>query len=67
MSQQWTWTSQQWTTQEGADAASAETDEDGREMKEDAYLSALRLVKEAQANGMVNKQVLKQAFAALKK
>ena len=52
---------------EGADAASAETDEDGREMKEDAYLSALRLVKEAQANGMVNKQVLKQAFAALKK
>jgi len=52
---------------EGADAASAETDEDGREMKEDAYLSALRLVKEAQANGKVNKQVLKQAFAALKK
>ena len=52
---------------EGADAASADTDEDGREMKEDAYLSALRLVKEAQANGKVNKQVLKQAFAALKK
>jgi len=52
---------------EGADAASAETGEDGREMKEDAYLSALRLVKEAQANGKVNKQVLKQAFAALKK
>ena len=52
---------------EAADAASAETDEDGREMKEDAYLSALRLVKEAQANGKVNKQVLKQAFAALKK
>jgi hypothetical protein len=52
---------------EGADAASAETDEDGREMKEDAYLSALRIVKEAQANGTVSKQVLKQAFAALKK
>jgi len=52
---------------EGADAASAETDEDGREMKEDAYLSALRLVKEAQANGTVSKEVLKQAFAALKK
>jgi len=52
---------------EGADAASAETGEDGREMKEDAYLSALRLVKEAQANGTVSKEVLKQAFAALKK
>ena len=52
---------------EGADAASAETDMDGREMKEDAYLKALSLVKEAQANGKVNKQVLKQAFAALKK
>ena len=52
---------------EGADAASAETDDSGREMKEDAYLTALSLVKEAQANGKVNKQVLKQAFAALKK
>ena len=52
---------------EGADAASAETDIDGREMKEDRYLNALRLVKEAQANGKINKQVLKQAFAVLKK
>tara|TARA_B100000929_G_scaffold48719_1_gene35202 strand:- start:529 stop:1278 length:750 start_codon:yes stop_codon:yes gene_type:complete len=52
---------------EGADAASAETDEDGREMKEDKYLKALSMVKEAQAEGKVNKQVLKQAFAVLKK
>jgi len=52
---------------EGADAASAETDEDGREMKEDAYLNALRMVKEAQADGKVNSAILKQAFAALKK
>ena len=52
---------------EGADAASAETDEGGREMKEDAYLKALSMVKEAQADGKVNKDVLKQAFAVLKK
>ena len=52
---------------EGADAASVDTDEEGREMKEDAYLKALSLVKEAQADGKVNKEVLKQAFAALKK
>jgi hypothetical protein len=52
---------------EGADAASAETDEGGREMKEDAYLQALSMVKEAQADGKVNKEILKQAFAVLKK
>jgi len=52
---------------EGADAASAETDEEGREMKEDSYLQALSMVKEAQANGKVNKEILKQAFAVLKK
>ncbi|MDA9992232.1 hypothetical protein N9E03_00950 [bacterium] len=52
---------------EGADAASAETDDGGREMKEDAYLQALSMVKEAQANGKVNKEILKQAFAVLKK
>ena len=52
---------------EGADAASAETDEGGREMKEDAYLKALSMVKEAQADGKVNKEILKQAFAVLKK
>ena len=52
---------------EGADAASAETDDSGREMKEDAYLQALSMVKEAQANGKVNKEILKQAFAVLKK
>lgn len=52
---------------EGTDAADADTDIDGREMKEDSYLNALRMVKEAQADGKVNKEVLKQAFAALKK
>ena len=52
---------------EGADAASAETDMDGREMKEDKYLKALSMVKEAQAEGKINKDVLKQAFAVLKK
>lgn len=52
---------------EGADAASAETDDGGREMKEDAYLQALSMVKEAQADGKVNKEILKQAFAVLKK
>jgi hypothetical protein len=52
---------------EGADAASAETDEEGREMKEDKYLKALSMVKEAQAEGKINKDVLKQAFAVLKK
>ena len=52
---------------EGADAASAETDEGGREMKEDGYLKALSMVKEAQADGKVNKEILKQAFAVLKK
>jgi hypothetical protein len=52
---------------EGADAASAESDVDGREMKEDSYLTALRMVKEAQADGKVNKEILKQAFAVLKK
>ena len=52
---------------EGADAASAETDVEGREMKEDRYLKALSMVKEAQAEGKINKDVLKQAFAVLKK
>ena len=52
---------------EGTDAADADTDIDGREMKEDSYLNALRMVKEAQADVKINKEVLKQAFAALKK
>tara|TARA_B110000908_G_C10247835_1_gene449887 strand:- start:1061 stop:1828 length:768 start_codon:yes stop_codon:yes gene_type:complete len=52
---------------EGADAASADVDVDGREMKEDSYLTALQMVKEAQADGKVNKDILKQAFAVLKK
>jgi len=51
----------------GADAAADDSDVDGREMKEDAYLKALKMVKEAQNNGQVNKDVLKQAFAVLKK
>lgn len=51
----------------GVDAADDTSDADGREMKEDSYLSALKLVKEAQSNGKINKDVLKQAFAVLKK
>lgn len=50
----------------GADAASADMDVDGREMKEDAYLAAVRMIKEAQKGGMVSKDILKQAFATLK-
>jgi len=55
---------------EGADAASAETDADGREMKEesvDPYLKAIKMVKEAQSEGKVSKDVLKRAFAELKR
>ena len=52
---------------EGADAAADDNDADGREMKEDAYLAALKMVKEAQSNGQINKDVLKQAFSVLKK
>ena len=53
---------------EGADAAgSVADDETGREMKEDAYLKAVKMVKEAQRDGKVSKDLLKQAFAELKK
>ena len=52
---------------EGADAADASFDDTGREMKEDAYLAAMRMIKEAQSEGKVNKDVLKAAFAHLKK
>ena len=51
----------------GADAASADVDATGRAMKEDAYLAAMRMVKEAQQDGKVSKSLLKQAFARLKK
>lgn len=51
----------------GADTADMDTDGEGREMKEDAYLSAMRMVKEAQNEGKVSADVLKQAFAHLKK
>lgn len=50
----------------GADGADANFDDTGREMKEDAYLAAMRMVKEAQANGSVSKDVLKAAFAKLR-
>lgn len=51
---------------EGADAAEEMSDEDGREMKEDAYLAALRMIKEAQQDGKVSKDLLKKAFGTLK-
>ena len=51
----------------GADAMDADSDMDGREMKEDAYLAAVRTIKEAQAEGKVSPAILKQAFAQLKK
>jgi len=50
----------------GADAAEVDTDIDGREMKEDSYLAAVRMIKEAQKEGRVNPTILKQAFAQLK-
>ena len=50
----------------GADAAEIDTNIDGREMKEDAYLAAVRTIKEAQAEGKVSPSILKQAFAQLK-
>ena len=55
---------------EGVDAASAESDAEGREMKEesvDPYLKAIKMVKEAQSEGKVSKDVLKKAFAELKR
>ena len=51
----------------GADAADAMVDDTGREMKEDAYLQGLKRVKEAQADGKVSKDILKQAFAVMRK
>ena len=50
----------------GADAASIETDGSGREMKEDAYLAAVKMIKEAQREGKVSPAILKQAFAKIK-
>lgn len=51
---------------EGADAADDMSDETGREMKEDAYLSALKMVKEAQVDGKVSADLLQKAFAVLR-
>ena len=51
----------------GADAADVSSDDSGREMKEDAYLKAVKMVKEAQRDGKVSAALLKQAFAEMKK
>jgi hypothetical protein len=51
----------------GADAADMDSDGEGREMKEDTYLTAMRMVKEAQSEGKVSADILKKAFAQLKK
>ena len=51
---------------EGADAAGDMSDETGREMKEDAYLSALKMVKEAQSDGKVSADLLQKAFAVIR-
>lgn len=51
---------------EGADAADDMSDETGREMKEDAYLSALKMVKEAQSDGKVSADLLQKAFAVIR-
>lgn len=50
----------------GADAADDMSDETGREMKEDAYLSALKMVKEAQSDGKVSADLLQKAFAVIR-
>jgi hypothetical protein len=50
----------------GADTASMETDIEGREMKEDAYLNALRMIKEAQSDGKVSSVMLQKAFNVMK-
>tara|TARA_B100001248_G_scaffold255383_1_gene235030 strand:- start:9304 stop:10059 length:756 start_codon:yes stop_codon:yes gene_type:complete len=52
---------------EGVDAANADEMDGEREMKEDAYLSALKMVKEAQKDGKVSKELLKKAFEELRK
>ena len=43
---------------EGVDAASGAENPIGREMKEDKYLSAMRMVKEAQQDGKISKDLL---------
>lgn len=51
---------------EGADAADDSFDDTGREMKEDKYLAAVRMIKEAQREGKISKDVVKAAFGKLK-
>jgi hypothetical protein len=50
----------------GVDAASGAENPIGREMKEDKYITAMRMVKEAQEDGKISKALLKQAFATLR-
>ena len=50
----------------GADAGDAMSDDLGREMKEDAYMSALKMIKEAQNNGKVNASILQKAFRVMR-
>jgi hypothetical protein len=51
---------------EGTAAASGAENPIGREMKEDKYITAMRMVKEAQEDGKISKALLKQAFATLR-
>ena len=51
---------------EASDAASGEENPLGRDMKEDSYLSAMKMIKEAQKDGKVSKDLLKQAFHHLR-
>ena len=50
----------------GADAADAMSDDLGREMKEGAYMTALKMIKEAQNNGKVNAALLQKAFKVMR-
>lgn len=50
----------------GADAADATFDDLGREMKEGAYMSALKMIKEAQNNGKINASILQKAFRVMR-
>ncbi|MDA9302701.1 hypothetical protein N8072_00835 [bacterium] len=51
---------------EGTDAADNSFDDTGREMKEDKYLAAVRMIKEAQREGKISKDIVKAAFGKLK-
>lgn len=58
---------------EGADAADEMSDDTGREMKEEveltpeqAYLQAIKMIKEEQVDGKISKDAVKKAFESLK-